>query len=809
MPRLSPTRVASTHVAAMPREACIVAAGRFGDSFCLFKNRDRNYLPKIKVVHEVRDGVEVAYMKDDKTGWIEGMNEHGVGIVNAALMVSRDESERDEVERTGKKLLDGDRILRALLERTVAAAAKNIRSYKDGLKGHSIVSDGKKTIYVEMPDSNDVEYDEVPTKKVFVRTNHGIEFPDAGYVEGPREESSKSRQEEAERVLSKVKSADDVAPAILRARTDRWEPTEMVRDSKSDRKMRTTTQMVLDLTKKKLTLYLLPERVKYLGLDDRLPKDFEPKITIEVVEYEDLKEETDAETEPVAKRKTASESLLPILDPAFNIREIFKQLVLLEDHLAQPRKRCVDCIWKHLLTAEALAEEGVTLDVERKHGAVLDGLAEKVRGLQRKVQDGQDMGDIASEARLLRKTLLGTASSVRVARAKFDHACDHKGISYGWISPYGRVYVMHGYGHEAWAKEYLQEHPSEMVGVVVDAYESEGVLLRKGWLQVTNATAVMAWNESSATSAAWEAMAEIVVGCVLGGRLDPEKDTVWVAFDRSSRRVTPADFVEEYGGRRLSEQMFEGLMAKRVASKHLTGASQVTVPDGMRIIDNAGYKDLTGIRRIPVARGSDGEVVVGNEAIDEAGARIPGKPYMTDVVMGKLFDGSPLVITEKVDGHPVILLYGGYTFFCEGLRVQHSVDYDNVPYSLEGWPDMAVVYDVLDGELEPPYSKGQGTGKWLTRSEQETLCSSVGAPIVPLVWEGHVDPEDLPKLADRISSFSGGSKAEGIVLKNYRTGVFGKFINLEFQSRLSDESLHPGGVHPMQRGVKNVRKWVT
>ena len=192
----------------MPREACIVAAGKFGESYCLLKNRDRNYVPRVKLVHEVRDGVELAYLKDEKTGWIEGMNGHGVGIVNAALMVSRDESERDEVERTGKKLLDGDRILKALLEPTVAAAAKVVRTYKEGLRGHTVVSDGQKTLYVEMPDSNDVEYDEVPAGELFVRTNHGIEFPDAGYVEGPREESSKNRQAEAEKVLAKVDDPD-------------------------------------------------------------------------------------------------------------------------------------------------------------------------------------------------------------------------------------------------------------------------------------------------------------------------------------------------------------------------------------------------------------------------------------------------------------------------------------------------------------------------------------------------------------------------------------------------------------------------
>ena len=409
MPTLS-TRIAAIHLATMPRSACIVAAGKFGDSYCLLKNRDRNYLPEVTVVHEVRDGVEVAYFQDASTGWVEGLNEFGIGIVNAALMVSRDETERDEVERTGKKLKDGERILKALTEKTVDAAAKSARTYKDGLKGHTIISDGKKTLYVEMPDSNDVEFDEVPLDELFVRTNHGIEFPDAGYVDGKNEKSSKTRQEAAEEVLAKVKSPEDVAPSLLRAREDRWEPTEMVRDNKSDRKMRTTSQMVLDLTEKKLTFYVLPGRIEFKGVKDKLPKGHEPKLTVEVREYDDLSEDTDGETK---KMRTAS--LLPILDPAFNIREIFKQLVLLEDHLFHPRKQCPDCIWKHLLTCEAFAEEGVTLDLKRKYTGILDGLAERIRGLARAVQDEEPFDEIAQKAREIRKSLLGVASTLRVA----------------------------------------------------------------------------------------------------------------------------------------------------------------------------------------------------------------------------------------------------------------------------------------------------------------------------------------------------------------------------------------------------------
>lgn len=403
-------RVASRYLQSRIRTACIVAAGTFGDSYCLVKNRDRNYVPKIRIVHEIRDGVEVAYMKDDFTSWVEGINEFGIGIVNAALMVSRDESERDEVERTGKKLLDGDRILKALESKTVAAAAKSVRTYQEGLKGHTIISDGKKSYYVEMPDSNEIEYDKIPLDELFVRTNHGVDFPDAGYVEGPREESSKSRQEEAEQVLAEVLDPNDAAPALLRAREDRWEPTEMVRDSKSPRKMRTTSQMVLDLSQKKLTLYLLPGRVDWGGLKVDLPKDYAPKITIEVREYKDLSEDTEAET-----RKKRVGSLLPIMDPAYNIREVYKQLVLLEDHLFHPRKHCSDCIWKHLLMAEGLAEEASTLDVTSTHAGLLMGLGDQIRQIQRAMQEKLPPQFLAQRVREIRKGLLPIASQVRVA----------------------------------------------------------------------------------------------------------------------------------------------------------------------------------------------------------------------------------------------------------------------------------------------------------------------------------------------------------------------------------------------------------
>lgn len=59
--------------------------------------------------------------------------------------------------------------------------------------------------------------------------------------------------------------------------------------------------------------------------------------------------------------------LLPIMNPLFNLREVSKQLILLEDHLFQDRRRCMDCITKHMLTIEGFLEEAITLDTERKY----------------------------------------------------------------------------------------------------------------------------------------------------------------------------------------------------------------------------------------------------------------------------------------------------------------------------------------------------------------------------------------------------------------------------------------------------------
>ena len=108
--------------------------------------------------------------------------------------------------------------------------------------------------------------------------------------------------------------------------------------------------------------------------------------------------------------------LLPIMNPLYNLREICKQIALLEDHLNQPRKRCPDCIRKHFLTIEALFEEAVSLDKEFKYGEHLDGKAQDIRNLQGAWIDTKDT-EGAQEAYLM------IAQALRQLRKGFAPLC--------------------------------------------------------------------------------------------------------------------------------------------------------------------------------------------------------------------------------------------------------------------------------------------------------------------------------------------------------------------------------------------------
>lgn len=115
-------------------------------------------------------------------------------------------------------------------------------------------------------------------------------------------------------------------------------------------------------------------------------------------------------------KEEQSMGLLPIMSPLYNLREICKQMSLLEDHLNNVRKRCPDCIRKHFLTIEALFEEAVSLDKDFEYDEVLDGKAQDIRNLQGEWIDCRETKDSHSEH-------LRIAQALRAVRKEFAPLC--------------------------------------------------------------------------------------------------------------------------------------------------------------------------------------------------------------------------------------------------------------------------------------------------------------------------------------------------------------------------------------------------
>ena len=103
-------------------------------------------------------------------------------------------------------------------------------------------------------------------------------------------------------------------------------------------------------------------------------------------------------------RRLIREAMQPLMDPLFNMREMCKEFTLLEDHLNQPDMQCQDCINKHLMKCEALAEEAVSLDDKGQY-PFIEIIPSTIRSWHESILGGGPLGSLAPKVRKLRKEL--------------------------------------------------------------------------------------------------------------------------------------------------------------------------------------------------------------------------------------------------------------------------------------------------------------------------------------------------------------------------------------------------------------------
>ena len=274
-------------------QECTIVGAKIENDVVLVKNRDRNYYPKIKVVHELINNIEVVFMLDMDTDYSEGMNEYGIGIINATLQGEMDEKDKKKTLKTKLPSKDGFKIRHALGFDNVADVIESIvtfTGYSDGsktlsgkptaLNGHTLVGTKKNIFFIENISNRPPIVRKLKQNRVIVRTNHGEVYSRAGYQKGIDRKSSVMRQLITYRLMKKVHSSNEVLPTLNK----KYHVPGWANPRRYNYKLWTSTQIMMNLTQLELTL-VIDKDTEFLGIERRFPVNYKSKIKVNV-EYE-------------------------------------------------------------------------------------------------------------------------------------------------------------------------------------------------------------------------------------------------------------------------------------------------------------------------------------------------------------------------------------------------------------------------------------------------------------------------------------------------------------------------------------------
>ena len=254
---------------------CVVIAKHLPEyGWVIAKNRDRNYKPVVSIKQSNRNGVQRLYMHDDKTRYTEGVNEHGVAILSASIMVKKDEKEGnaaagsdDQSERT-YYAPDGYRIRTALFKKTAKSALNTLISMQ--IPGNTLIADDNVCYILEGafrdyhgPNKKyEYRFKKLRKTDTVVRTNHGIDLPWAGYQENkdnPHEKASRKSSINRLRIVQKqmdsINNPEDMLQ-VLSSRPEKDPQMNPIRLDDRRRSMKTTGQLLV--IPKERTLHYRP-----------------------------------------------------------------------------------------------------------------------------------------------------------------------------------------------------------------------------------------------------------------------------------------------------------------------------------------------------------------------------------------------------------------------------------------------------------------------------------------------------------------------------------------------------------------------
>lgn len=301
---------------------CVILYAEIDGKKILAKNRDRTYKPNIEIIHEIINGIEIAYIKDINSGWVEGLNEHGCGLVNATLLYKNKNNTTDIKNKQTTKIrkkriniiksIKRNKIYNLLFSnkkpQDLNSYIRNNNNNKNEnfrIEGNSILIVDNNVYHIENDESKfSIEKIDKPT----VYSNQGIKFKELGWTDGIKGMSSFLRKKIVEEELknkshidaklkdkSDAERYDNFIENIMNVTYTNVDPMfHPYRDAKLINKRHkdihknnlvfTTGELILNITDKELIYYHDKNnntKVKYIN---NLPSNHVPKIRIIIKE---------------------------------------------------------------------------------------------------------------------------------------------------------------------------------------------------------------------------------------------------------------------------------------------------------------------------------------------------------------------------------------------------------------------------------------------------------------------------------------------------------------------------------------------
>ena len=252
---------------------CLVVGGKLENKMFLFKNRDRSFTPDSRVVVENISNVEVVYYTD-QTGWIEGMNEYGVGFVFSALTEKEykgydpsytvtDEPKNDNLF---KRFAEG--IKKILTSKTAEEAIDKILVSEK--PGNFLVGDKECIIELEVFKGKHKKK-RSKLEDFIVKSNHGELIPDAGHQpngESVKRASSQIRQYQAIVQLHGVTSISDIP---TRMKFQAFDSDSSLNVYRTDVEEHTISQCLMNLTDLKFYFFHDSYTADSVKLEEKSP----------------------------------------------------------------------------------------------------------------------------------------------------------------------------------------------------------------------------------------------------------------------------------------------------------------------------------------------------------------------------------------------------------------------------------------------------------------------------------------------------------------------------------------------------------